>query len=180
VCLLQNELLPYQWESHAIADPTVVAVWFEKKRNTGITEIIPSPVAGPRAGLVAEALGGLGLRTQSIDDITDDLILKNLYILVANIAGLEVGGTVGELWSNHRALVDTVAGEILQIQSALAERPTDDADMIEALGEVFLADPGHGTKGRSAPHRLRRAIDHADRLGLRVPDLRRIAAAHIP
>ena len=179
LCLLQNELLPYQWEAHAIADPTVVAVWFEKKKNTGITEIIPSPVAGPRAGLIAEALATLGLRTQPIDDITDDLILKNLYILVANIAGLEVGGTVGQLWSDHRELVTALSGEVLQIQSALARRPTDDADMIDALGEVFLADPGHGTKGRSAPGRLARAIGHADRLGLGVPELRRIAAEHV-
>ena len=31
VGLVQNELLPPDWEVHGIVDPTVVAVWFMKK-----------------------------------------------------------------------------------------------------------------------------------------------------
>ncbi|NNF69108.1 MAG: hypothetical protein HKN01_05000 [Acidimicrobiia bacterium] len=176
--LLQNEMLPPDWEKHDIVEPTVIAVWFEKKRTTAITEIVPSPVAGPRAHLVSEALAALGLRTRHVDDITDDLILKNLYILVANIAGLETGGTVGALWTEHNGLVSALSEEILQIQSALAGRQVDVAGMIEALGDTFLADPDHGTRGRSAPARLARALAHANRLGLGVPELRRIATDH--
>lgn len=178
IALLQNELLPSVWEQHGIVDPTVVAVWFEKKRNTGITEILPSPISGPRAGLIAEALTAVGIGTLHVDDITDDLILKNLYILVANIAGLESGGTVGELWDWHRDLVGAVADDVLTLQEAMTGRTVDRQDMVAALGEAFLADPGHGSRGRSAPARLKRAIGHADRLGLTVPTLRRIAAEH--
>nr|WP_305908843.1 hypothetical protein [Methylomarinum sp. Ch1-1]MDP4521704.1 hypothetical protein [Methylomarinum sp. Ch1-1] len=30
VGLVQNELLPRHWQRHAISDPTVAVVWFEK------------------------------------------------------------------------------------------------------------------------------------------------------
>ena len=45
--LLQNELLPRDWERHRVVDPTVAVVWFEKKATTGVKVILPTRVAGP-------------------------------------------------------------------------------------------------------------------------------------
>ena len=49
----------------------------------------------------------------------------------------------------------------------MSHTPSPDQIMVAA----FLADPDHGCTGRSAPARLARAIAHADRAGLAVPEL---------
>jgi hypothetical protein len=50
-----------------------------------------------------------------------ELVLKNLYILTTNIAGLaiETGSTVDELRNNHLKLMRDVSSDILKLQSAL-------------------------------------------------------------
>ncbi len=180
LCLLQNELVPRLWRRHGITDPTVAVVWFEKKRGMDTKVIISSPVGGPRAGLIVEALATLDLPSHPVDgELERELLVKNLYILTANIAGLETGGTVMELWESHHALARVVAGEVLEIQEHLFGRFFDAADVIAAMEAAFAADPDHGATGRSAPARLRRAIFHADEAGLAVPTLRRLAAEHL-
>ena len=54
--LIQNELLPRDWEAHDLPRPTVSAVWFEKKPGKPVNPIIASPVYGPNAGLLVNAL----------------------------------------------------------------------------------------------------------------------------
>ena len=48
--------------------------------------------------------------------------------------------------------------------------------MIQAMLVAFDGDLAHQCMGRSAPARLQRALEHADRHGLAVPTLRAIAA----
>ncbi len=180
VGLLQNELLPRDWERHGLADPTVAVVWFEKKAGKPVTAIIPTPVHGPRAQLVADALEAIGISATVLGEpaeLTFELVAKNLYILVANIAGLETGGTVGELWSDHRDLATAVAADVLAVQQALVGHPLPETELLAHLERAFGADPDHGAKGRSAPARLERVLRYADDHGLEVPTLRRIAAA---
>ena len=55
--LLQNELLPKDWQKYQLNNPTVISVWFEKKQPNDFKVIIPSPVYGPQAQLIAGALG---------------------------------------------------------------------------------------------------------------------------
>ncbi len=179
VGLLQNELLPRDWEAHAIADPTVAVVWFERKATTPITPIVSTPVFGPATGLVVDALSSIGLPAHAGGDLMYELIRKNLYILVANIAGLETGGTVGELWAEHRPLAEAVAADVLDIQDALTGTSHERAPLLEALEHDFQADPEHGTRGRSAPGRLQRALEHAAAAGLAVPTLHAIARDHL-
>jgi hypothetical protein len=176
--LIQNELLPRDWEHHGIADPTVAAVWFEKKPGRDVKVIVPTPVAGPGATGVADALATLGIAAETIprSALVEALVVKNLYILTANIAGMEIGGTTGELWSEHRDLACAVATDVLAVQRHLTGAPLVADPLLEATGAAFLADPDHGCTGRSAPARLARAIAHADRAGLAVPELRRIHA----
>lgn len=182
VGLLQNELLPRDWEAPGIERPTVAIVWFEKKPGTVEKVLLPTVVAGPRAALVRTALEGIGIPTRGVGDgaeLVDELVLKNLYILTTNFAGLARGGTVGELFERDRGLVEAIASEVLDIQEGLLGRRVDRASSIEGLVKAAAADPAHATRGRSAPLRLARALAHADTLRLEVPRLRALAEDHL-
>lgn len=181
VGLVQNELLPRDWEQHHIEAPTVVAVWFEKKAGKAVKVIRPSIAAGPGAGLIVDALTSIGIDAVVTEDaaMVGELVAKNAYILVSNIAGLASGGTVGDLWHHHRDLAEEVAVEVLDIQEGLLGDAVDRSAAIEAVAAAFEADPDHAATGRSAPERLQRALGHADDLGLAVPRLRAIAADEV-
>lgn len=179
VGLLQNELLPRDWEAHAIASPTVVSVWFEKKKGTDAKPLLPSPVYGPQAQLLADALMRIDLPVRVVadpDQMLWELVRKNLYILTTNIAGLKVGGTVGELWEKHRPLAEAVAGDVLDLQEALTGRRFDRTALMQGMLEAFAADPQHACAGRTATARLDRALAQADQLGLDLPHLRTLSS----
>ncbi|MEF8793928.1 hypothetical protein [Thiohalorhabdus sp.] len=197
--LIQNELLPRDWEAHDLPQPTASAVWFEKKPGKPVNPIIASPVFGPNAGLLVNALQAIDLPAREVTDYQEmvfELVRKNVYILTTNIAGLVTGGTTGELWHHHRELAQQVADEITAIQAWLtasqlnrSNTPSGGATATTGLelererlmagaAEAMLADPEHANTGRSAPMRLKRAIGFADEAGLEVPKLREIAAEH--
>jgi len=183
VGLIQNELLPRDWQAHELTQPTVSAVWFEKKAGKAINPILASPVGGPGADILAGGLRAIGLEARELaneDELLFELVRKNLYILTINIAGLVTGGTTGELWNHHRELAHEVADDILAIQGYLvAGHELDRERLVAGMAEAMLADPEHGNTGRTAPARLRRALEHADAAGLEVPRLREIAAEHL-
>lgn len=176
LALLQNELLPADYAS--LQQPTVISVWFEKKKGQDVKVLVPSPVFGPNAGLLIEALDCIGIAAREVTTaqrMQFELVVKNLYIVTTNIAGLRVGGNVDDLWQEHRELAQAVAGDVIDIQEALTDSRYDRDALVAAMLQAFEGDPAHMCMGRSAPARLRRAIEHADRLGLRVPVLRDIA-----
>jgi ketopantoate reductase len=176
LALLQNELLPADFAQ--LDDPTVISVWFEKKPGQEAKVIIPSPAYGPNAELLHDALGAIGIPVKQLsdpDELLFELVVKNLYILTSNIAGLRVGGTVGELWTHHQPFARQVVGDVIALQEALTGHRFDAAGLIAAMVVAFEGDPDHQCMGRSAPARLARAIAHADRQGLAVPTLRDIA-----
>lgn len=177
--LLQNELLPRDWIRHGISNPTVISVWFEKKPGQDFKVLIPSPVFGPHAQLVADALSCLGIPTRilgSENELMQELVLKNVYILTTNIAGLETGGTVSELWQQHQKIARAVADEVMDIQAHLVQQPLDRDQLIKGMLTAFDGDPDHKCMGRSAPARLERALKVADDAGLAVMKLREIHA----
>jgi hypothetical protein len=178
--LLQNELLPPDWQRVGIETPTVISVWFEKKPGQDAKVILASPAFGPHAGLLRNALDAIAIPCKVLsdpDELLFELVRKNLYILTTNIAGLRVGGTVGELWSEHQGLARTVAGDVLAIQAALTGREDlPPQRLIDGMVEAFEGDPAHKCMGRSAPARLERALAIAGEHGLEVPALRDIAA----
>lgn len=176
--LLQNELLPRDWQAHHISAPTVVSVWFEKKKGMDAKPLLPSPAFGPQAGRLVTALAALDIPARTLasaDDLLWELVRKNLYILTTNIAGLVAGGDVGTLWARHRDLAEAVASDVLDVQDWLTGREHDRMKLMAGMLEAFEADPLHGCAGRSAPARLKRAIGHADEAGLGVETLRKIA-----
>ena len=178
VALIQNELLPRDWQAHGYIDPTVISVWFEKKKGTDARPLIASPVAGPGAALLCRALTAIELPCREVeagDALLFELVRKNVYILTTNIAGLKTGGTVSELWARHEAFAREVANEVMDIQDALTGVAHDRDALIAGMLEAFDGDPQHGCTGRSAPTRLARALQHADTFQLAVPTLRSLA-----
>jgi len=179
VAMLQNELLPRDWEAAGIKDPTVAVVWFEKKPGQDVKVIIPSPIGGPAAGLLQRALSTVGIPSNvaaSEHDLIAELVTKNLYILTANIGGLITGGTVQELWEDNNELAQAVGNEVLDIQAWLTGTALDRERHFAGMEAAFAADPGHKATGRSAPARLARALDHAAAAAIDVPRLTAIAA----
>jgi len=180
--LLQNELLPRDWQAHELSGVTVISVWFEKKPGQDFKVIIPSPVFGPKAGLIHDALGSLGIPVkvlESSEQLLFELVLKNLYILTTNIAGLAVGGDVGSLWREHESLAREVATEVLAIQASLTGQTLDRERLIDAMRVAFEGDPSHKCMGRSAPLRLERALQQADAAGIQAARLRDIQRRYV-
>ena len=178
VALIQNELLPRDWEKYRYVDPTVISVWFEKKKGTDAKPLIASPVAGPGAHLLCRALASIDLPCREVglgDELLFELVRKNVYILTTNIAGLKTGGTVSQLWAQHEAFARQVANEVMDVQDALTGIAHDREKLIAGMLEAFDGAPDHGCTGRSAPARLARALAHADAFGLPVPTLRSLA-----
>lgn len=176
--LLQNELLPAQWEQHGIANPTVISVWFEKKPGQDVKVVVPSPVYGPQAAAVIDALSQLDIPAYELASETEllfELVRKNYYILASNICGLKTGGTVSSLWAEHQAFARDVLRDIHAIQGQLTGAMLNHDALIAAMVEAFAGDPEHKCMGRSAPARLARALEQAKYMKLSVPTLQRIA-----
>jgi len=177
--LLQNELLPMDWQRHGFAQPTVISVWFEKKPGRDVKPLVPSPIHGPGAATLKAAFDALEIPARIVDsdeELLFELVRKNLYILTTNIAGLVTGGSVAELWRDHRSFAIEVAEDVMDLQASLTGREFDRQALIEAMLLAFDGDPEHRCTGRSAPVRLERALQLADESGLAVPTLRRIQA----
>jgi hypothetical protein len=176
--LLQNELLPRDWQGVGLQEPTVISVWFEKKKGMDSKVLLPSPVFGPGADLLKQALESVDIPVHRLADAGEllfELVVKNVYILTTNIAGLVVGGSVSELWRNHESFAREVAGEVIDIQEYLCGVPFERESLIKGMLAAFGGDPQHGCMGRSAPARLQRALAIADEAGLAVARLRAIA-----
>jgi hypothetical protein len=177
IILLQNELLPADF-AH-LPEVTVISVWFEKKPGMDFKVIIPSPCFGPHCRLLRDALGTLDIPVKILgdeDQLLFELVLKNLYILTTNIAGLKTGGSVGELWSEHRDIAQAVANDVISLQEKLTGRSFDREALIASMLHAFEGDPDHKCMGRSAPARLERAMDHAAQHDMELPSLAQLAA----
>lgn len=178
VALLQNELLPNDWKQYGYSDPTVISVWFEKKKGQDAKVIIPSPAFGPQAKLLADALDSIDIPVAVLDNADQllfELVRKNVYILTTNIAGLKTGGTVGELWSEHQDIARDVANEVITLQEKLIDSSLDREALIASVVDAFNGDTEHKCMGRSAPARLQRALELAEHYGVEVPALRQIS-----
>jgi hypothetical protein len=176
--LVQNEILPPDWDKHGIVDPTVAVVWFEKKRGKPIRVVQGTRIGGPHAELLVRALDALDVPAFRVDtsQLPLELVRKNVYILTTNVAGLVVGGTTRDLFTAHRALATEILDDVIAIEAWRLGRPLPRPLLIEWAFADFQSDPDHPNVGRSAAARLARAIERADRANLAVPTLRRIAA----
>jgi hypothetical protein len=181
LALLQNELLPRDWQAHGLQAPTVISVWVEKKKGQDYKVLVPSPVYGAGAPIVEAALDTLGIPTWEVgsaEEMAFELVRKNLYILTTNITGLELppGTDVEQMWDRHQEVARAIADEVMAIQFHLIGRELDREKLIAGMVEGIEGDLQHKCTGRSAPARLKRNLGFADQAGLAVPKLREIAA----
>ena len=177
VALLQNELLPRDWKSYPFSNPTVISVWFEKKKGQDSKVLIPSPCYGANASLLVDALSTLDIpavEVSSTEKMEEELLIKNVYILTTNISGLITKGNVEDLWNNHNELALKVADDVMDIQATLVGHELDRNKLISGFKAGIDGDLAHMCMGRSAPGRLARAIELANDAGLEVEKLRDI------
>ena len=179
VAMMQNELLPRDWVAHGFTDPTVISVWFEKKKGMDSKVLISSPAYGPKAQILVDSLALIDIPAHAVADeeaLLFELVLKNLYILTTNIAGLaiEAGANVDDLRNNHLALMREVSSDVLALQAALTGQSFSESDLEAGMIKAFEGDLEHGCMGRSAPARLDRALALAKELSVEVPALQRI------
>ncbi len=177
LAFIQNELLPHDWENEGIVDPTVLSVWFEKKRGTDYKPLLPTQIFGPRASWIADALTSIEIPCsvlESQEELLYQLVLKNVFILTTNLAGLalEEGATTATLWGENRELALDIANDSIDLQQALVGKSLPRQELLDGLVEGLGADPHHKCKGRSAPVRLARAIEIADEKGVEIPAIR--------
>ncbi|WP_372590997.1 hypothetical protein [Guyparkeria sp.] len=179
VVLIQNELLPDDWRKYGMETPTVASIWFEKKPGKPVKPLISSPVHGSLAGGLVDAMQSLDIPAHRVDDadeMLEELVIKNVYILTTNIAGLETGGDVEHLWNDHQELARKIAADVIRLQEARVGRELDHERLIAGMKKGFDGDPQHQCMGRSAPQRLQRALEQAEERGIDLPAIREIAA----
>jgi len=178
IALVQNELLPRDWQAHAIDKPTVTVVWFEKKKEIEITNILQSPSFGPHAEIMSNALKAMDIPAPVLEneqDLLYEMVRKAVYILTVNIAGLVDNCTVGELWNKHEVLAREIAEEAILIQEYLTGTPLDHEKLINGMVEGIKDCPNRYCLGRSASSRLQRALQYAKEARLKTPKLLEIA-----
>jgi len=178
--LIQNELLPHVWETYGIENPTVLSVWFEKKKGMDTNPILPTPMFGPHAEVIAESLKGIDIPCEAMatqEDMLLQLVQKNVFVYTINIAGLflEDGTTTSTLWEQHQELALNVANDAIGVQEAVIGKTLSREKLIDGLVKGFEGDPHHTCKGRSAPGRLTRIIELADEKGVEIKFIRALA-----
>ncbi|NOR80057.1 MAG: hypothetical protein GQ529_04365 [Methyloprofundus sp.] len=176
--LIQNELLPKDWLTHNIEDPTVAVVWFEKKKSMELTSILYTPCYGPNASLISNALLSLGESAPILkneEDLLYELLRKTVYILTVNTAGLVQNCSVGELWHKHQALAREIATEIILIQESLTGKQLPIEKLINGMAEGIKDCPHRYCLGRSAPARLKRWLTYAAQFNIATPKLLEIS-----
>lgn len=175
--LLQNELLPRHWKTYNITNPTVMSVWFEKKKGQDYKVSVPTRVYGPKAKFLADSLESIGISCKILsneDGLLFELVLNNVFVFTISIAGLESGGTVETLWLEHDELALQIANEVIDLKDWLTGVSFPRDRLINGVLEGVNGDPNHKCKGRSAPGRLARVIELADEAGLQIPKIREI------
>lgn len=177
VGLVQNELLPRDWQRHQIDNPTVTVVWFEKKKELELTNILYSPSYGPKASIIANALKAQEVPAPVLkneEELLYELVRKTVYILTVNIAGLVNNCTVGDLWLKHQPLAKEIAQEVIQIQQSLIRKPLPQKKLINGMVDGIKDCPHRHCLGRSALARLERALGFAKKTKINTPKLLQI------
>ncbi len=190
VVLIQNELRVSSWsvDNHAAPhSPSGAIVWFEKKPKKSIHLVLPSVLFGPPAPLILGALKNLEISARTVDTpdaIAHELVLKNLYILGLNLAGMRVGGNAGQLLSSHEEYFLPLFEELFHLESTLLQEESrknsgsyfrevtlNKTRLLKDLREAIHSDALHACSGRSAPRRLKRTLSLGRTLGIQLPVL---------
>jgi len=178
--LIRNELLPKDWQELGLDDPTVISVWFEKKKGMDYKPLLPTPIFGPHAEMISAALATLDISNcvlPSYDDLVFELALKNVFVVTINVAGLMLldGATSSDLLNNYKELARNLASDVIDIQEKATGHTLAREKLIDGFQRGLEGDPDHKCRGRSAPDRLRRAVAFADEAGLEIKAIRNVS-----
>jgi hypothetical protein len=177
VCLIQNELLPYVWKSHYIRDPTVISVWFEKKKGKTLAVLLPSPIYGPQAAFIANALERSDIPCTLLaneNQLLFELVTKNVFVFTINIYGLKMDGTVADAWQKHGPMTRRIAKEIIQLQEQITGVTFSHEIIFDKIHAAIKNAPDHKCRGRSAEGRLKRVMILAQDLKVDIPEIQNI------
>lgn len=175
IALVQNDLSPKHWQDAGIINPTLAALWFERRDNGAPRALLPTPIFGPKAAILAAALSEVRLPFRIVpseDAMIFELALKDLFFLTTMIGGLKKGGAVGVLWKNYRDLVLAVAEEVLSIEEVRFSMPLPRQALFERLAAAFDAAPDMIVTLENPGSRLLTLLDLAEKNHLKVPTLR--------
>ena len=114
----------------------------------------------------------------SADELLYELVVKNVFVLTINIAGLVLkeGTTTETLWTDHNDFARSIADEVIEVQEWLSGAAFQRMRLIDGLAEGVYGDPQHKCRGRAAQGRLTRLLDAADEAGLDIPRIRELQA----
>ncbi len=179
VTMMQNELLPRDWQTHNFTNPTVISVWFEKKKGMDSKVLISSPAYGKKAQILVDSLALIDIPAHMLNSekaLLFELVLKNLYILTTNIAGLaiEKGATVDDLYNQYLDLMRDVSSDVLKLQSTLTGKTFNKETLEKGMIKAFEGDLNHTCMGRSTLARLNRTLELAQEFQLSMPTLEKI------
>ncbi len=183
VVMMQNALLPRDWQTYNFINATVISVWFEKKKGIDSKVLTSSPTYGKKAQILVDSLALIDIPVHMLnskEELLFELVLKNIYILTTNIAGLaiEKGATVDDLRNQHPDLMRHVSNDILALQAQLTGQTFDAKKLEQGMIKAFQGDLKHKCMGRSAPARLKRALELAKAFNLSVPTLKKIESKY--
>lgn len=179
VAMMQNELLPRDWVAYNFINPTVISVWFEKKKGMDSKVLISSPTYGAKSQILTDSLALIDIPAHTLNnnkELLFELVLKNLYILTTNIAGLAIGAdaNVDDLRNKHLELMREVSKDVLVLQAQLTGQSFGKDQLEQGMIKAFEGDLAHKCMGRSAPARLDRALELAKEFGVKTPTLQKI------
>lgn len=175
--LVQNELIPAIWQPYS-DQPTLVAVWMEKKPHIEVRSLRASVAFGPNADLVADAFHAIKQPLSLAKDYPDmiqELAFKNIYIWTTNIYGLIAPGAIGQLVTEpHATALASLIDELCQIQSAVSGYYCSPKMVTPIIWHIIHDNADRKIPGRSAPARLKRVMSAAHQYSLVTPELDRI------
>lgn len=185
IVLMQNELLPGNWNHLNIPFPSIIVVWLEKKnQNLNIRSFSKEIVYSPNkelGDLIECCLNKLNiptLRVATEEEILIEMVQKNLFNLTMNVMGLYLGknSTFNEILDDKNYEIrNLVAKECLSLQqSQLKNIKLSENEMITKMWNFMSFVPEMKCQGRYAKARLDRAILTAKKYNIEVTQLEKI------
>ncbi|HEX5659482.1 MAG TPA: hypothetical protein VFX59_19940 [Polyangiales bacterium] len=176
VILLQNELFPAAWQGHPTT-PTVMVPWLLKKQSAPLTVPRPTQVFGAQAELVGALHAALSIACEPLPNeaaLHQALVDKYAFIVTINALGLLRDRTLAVWLAEDPLRVRALAEEAATLGERLCAASIDRERSVQAVLEGMRGLGSMSARGRTARSRIDRAWNHAERLGVSVPELRAI------
>jgi ketopantoate reductase len=178
--LLQNEIFPASWKQWGVENPTVMAVWTNRKN--GAAQVgLATRVSGPQADLVMRMHQALNIPCEKLTDesaLNTELCAKYAFILTLNALGVAQARTVSHWMQAEPGRVRAVLNDAVALSAARVDGYVDVARASARAREALEALSNLPTLGRTALPRVERAAHAARTLQMDLPALRALLPSH--